>query len=93
MAIHVANFILVHIDSVTDEVFTKDTSAMKKFETQNLNKPTMRPRDFSTEHRVQPDTTIPNTAGHPTLKDYLELEATSGFKFKHLDQTYIITES
>lgn len=86
MAIHVATFVLVHVDSITGEIFTKDGSTMKKFTSENLNKPIERARNFSTEARV-------NTTGYPTLEDYLEAEAGAGFKFKHLDQTYIITES
>jgi hypothetical protein len=35
---------------------------------------------------------IPNAAGNPTVKEYLNLEAGSGFQFQHLDQTYVITQ-
>lgn len=93
MAIHVATFVQVHVDSITGEVFTKSGAKMNQFEAKNLNKPTQRPREFSTEFRLNPDPTVPNTADYPTLKTYLEAEATDGFKFKHLDQTWVITES
>jgi len=86
MAIHVATFIQVHVDSITQEIFTKSGAKMNDFTAKNLNKPTQRPREFSTEQRV-------NTTNYPTLKDYLEAESAAGFKFKHVDQTYVITEN
>lgn len=92
MAIHVASLVLVHVDSITGEVFTKDGSKMDKFT--SLKSPTVSAqRAYSTEFRLQPDPAIANTAGYPTIPAYLALEAGSGFKFKHLDQTYVITES
>jgi hypothetical protein len=36
---------------------------------------------------------IPNSAGNPTIKDYIELEGASDFQLMHLDQTYIITQT
>ena len=92
MAIHVAQIVLVQIDSTTGLPFTKDTSKMNKYISQKS--PTVtRVQDFSTEHRIQPDGAIANSAGWPTVPVYLALENTAGFKFKHLDQTYVITES
>ena len=43
------------------------------------------------DHRIVTDSSIPNTAGNPTVKTYLEAEAAAGFVFKHIDQTYVIT--
>jgi len=40
---------------------------------------------------VIPDSSIPNTAGYPTVKNYLVAEDAAGFKFKHMDQSFIIT--
>lgn len=93
MAIHVATFVQVHVDSMTGEIFTKSGATMNDFKSNNLTKPHQHARNFSTEFRVAVDADIANTAGNPTLKDYLEEEANDGFKFKHVDQTYIITES
>ena len=93
MAIHVATFVQVHVDSVTSEIFTKSGAQIKDFQANNLTKPHQHARNFSTEFRVAPDSTIPNTTGYPTLQAYLTLEAAGGFKFKHVDQTYIITEN
>lgn len=93
MAIHVAQIVLVQIDSQTGLPFTKDGSKMNAY-TSPKSPTTTRAREFTTEHRVLPDTTnIPNSANYPTIPAYLQLEATGGFKFKHLDQTYVITES
>lgn len=43
------------------------------------------------EHLIIPDSQIPNSAGYPTIKEYLELEATSGYELRHLDQSFVIT--
>jgi hypothetical protein len=45
----------------------------------------------SSEERVIVDSTLPHTAGNPTPKAYLELEAGDDFILNHIDQTYIIT--
>lgn len=46
---------------------------------------------FNTEDRILVDAGIPNSVGNPTVKEYLELEDSSGYVFLHMDQTYIIT--
>ncbi len=46
----------------------------------------------SSEIRVMPDAAYPNTAGYPTIREYLDLEAADGFLLAHLDQTYVITQ-
>jgi len=40
---------------------------------------------------VIPDSNIPSSAGSPTIKEYLELEAAEGFVLKHIDQSFIVT--
>jgi hypothetical protein len=45
----------------------------------------------SSEERVIIDPLLPHTAGNPTPKEYLELEAADDFLLRHIDQTYIIT--
>lgn len=92
MAISVAQIVLVHVDSITGEVFTKDASKMNKFRT-NLQTPIERPREFSTEHRIMPDGVNANTANYPTIPAYLILEDSAGRKLVHMDQTYIVTQS
>lgn len=92
MAIHVAKVQLMHVDSLTGAVFTKDGSKMSDFT--SVKTVTVSPqRQYSTEFRVVVDGTIPNTAGNPDIPTYLGLEAGSGYKFAHMDQTYIITQT
>jgi hypothetical protein len=43
------------------------------------------------EFLVIPDSTIPNSAGYPTITAYLKLEAANGFILNHLDQSFLIT--
>jgi hypothetical protein len=45
------------------------------------------------EFLVLPDAGIPNSAGYPTLKAFLEAEAAAGFVLNHLDQSFAITYS
>ena len=45
----------------------------------------------SMDHLVIIDSNIPNTAGNPTTKAYLELEATDDYVVHHMDQSTIIT--
>lgn len=92
MAIHVAQIVLVQIDSQTGLPFTKDGSKLKDF-TSPKSPTTTRPRDFSTEHRILPDVANGNTANYPTIPAYLVLEAGAGYKFAHMDQTYVITQT
>jgi hypothetical protein len=40
---------------------------------------------------VIPADDVPNSAGYPTIKEYLKAEAVSGYKLYHLDQNIIIT--
>lgn len=91
-AAHVVNIVLVHVDSETHEIFTKDGSPLSKMTTP-VTRATNRPRTFSTEHRVQPDATIPNSAGYPTIPAYITAEVAAGFRLAHMDQTYIVTQS
>lgn len=42
---------------------------------------------------VIPDPDISSSAGYPTIKQYIAAEAAAGFQFKHIDQTFVVTES
>ena len=45
------------------------------------------------EMRILEDTTdIPNSAGYPTVKEYILAEALVDYRLVHLDQTYCITQ-
>jgi hypothetical protein len=48
--------------------------------------------NFSTEHRVVADSSIPNTANNPSIKTYLELEAGDDFEPVQIFQSLIITK-
>jgi len=43
------------------------------------------------EHRVIPDPGIANSAGNPTIKEYLELEASINYVIGHVSQNMIVT--
>lgn len=45
------------------------------------------------EFLVIPDAAIPNSSGYPTLKEYLEAEASSNYVLSHMDQTTVVTYS
>lgn len=46
----------------------------------------------SSEMRVLPDASVPNSANRPSIKEYLEAEYTAGFKLVHMSNTLIITD-
>ena len=79
--IHYVNVAFRRVNSDTGQVVSPDnpstTIAMM-----------LRTRD---EHRVVSDASVPNSAGNPTVKQYLEAEAADGYKLQHMDQTQIIT--
>lgn len=45
----------------------------------------------SIDHLVLVDSAISNTASNPTVKAYLELEATDDYVVHHIDQSTIVT--
>ena len=47
---------------------------------------------FTTEWRMVKDDTVPNTVNNPNLKDYLELEAISGFEPVQVNSNFVITK-
>jgi len=47
--------------------------------------------NFSTEFRIIPDSSLPNTANYPTLAQYLLLEAASNYEVRHVDQNMVMT--
>lgn len=92
MGIHVAQIVLVQIDSQTNLPFKKADSKLADY-TSPKSPTTSRPREFTTEHRILPDAAIPNSANYPTIPAYLALEDGGGFKLAHMDQTYVITQN
>jgi len=78
--IHTAHLCLKPIDPLGN-VVDKNRAT---FATMNLT---------SSEVRLLDEAAVyPNTAGFPTIRDYLDLEAADGFILAHLDQTYCITQ-
>lgn len=45
----------------------------------------------SMDHRIIVDTAIPNSAGNPSVKQYLELEAAANYIMQYLDQNTVVT--
>ena len=45
----------------------------------------------SSEPRVIEDLEVPSSAGSPSIKQYVQLEAASGFRVSHIDATVIIS--
>ena len=48
--------------------------------------------NFTTEHRIFPDSSNGNTAGYPTIQAYLALENAGGYGFKQITQGMLFTE-
>jgi len=47
--------------------------------------------DFTNEHRIIPDSAMPNTANYPSVTAYLEAEAADNFVLHYMDQNRIVT--
>lgn len=80
MTVHVARLMICKIDAAGNRIDPNDKST-------TINSML----SFSTENRVIPDAQIPSSAGYPTIKQYLELEAAGSYKLQHLDQSFVIT--
>jgi hypothetical protein len=82
MAIHVANVMQVRVKKDGTVANASATPLTIKEQAES-----------TLEWRVVPDASIPNSAGWPKVKAYLEAEATATFKFVHMDQTFLITQN
>lgn len=81
VGIHIARTAFLPISRVTGSVVDKNaagTTIKDVMQTEN-------------RHVVLPDTSNPNTANHPTVDQYLILEAASDYVLYHLDQNMIVT--
>lgn len=85
VTIHVATVGLFNVNSITGEVYHRTDPAIPL--------PIKGALSFNTEHRIFENPLIPNTAGNPTIDDYLVLEGDSGFIPVKTDQTRVITRS
>lgn len=83
ITIHVASHGIMRVSDTTNQKYYSTTSS-------NISiKDAIR---FHTDDLVTEDSTIPSSLGNPNIKAYLAAEAAAGYSFKHMDQTYIITE-
>ena len=79
--IHVAQVGLFSVDATTGLKLDKDSTNVTINQMKNTEQ----------RHLVIPDAGIPNSANSPTVKAYLELEATSDYILGHMDQYTIVT--
>jgi hypothetical protein len=83
MATRVANLQLMNVNPVTGEVYQRGAP--------QGSLPIKAALSFETQQRIIEDADLPNTAGFPTLENYLQLEAGDGFRPVQVDQTFVIT--
>lgn len=80
ISIHVARVALLSVDHLGNVLKKDDPNITIK---QHLI--------TSMDHRVIEDAAIPNTAGYPSVKNYLIAEAANDYVLNHMDQTTIVT--
>jgi hypothetical protein len=81
ISIHVAQVGLFSIDATTGLKLNKDSNSVTINQMKNTEQ----------RHLVIPDAGIPNSTNSPSVKEYLELEASSDFILGHMDQYTIVT--
>ena len=81
ISIHVAQVGLFSIDATTGLKLNKDSNSVTINQMKNTEQ----------RHLVIPDAGIPNSTNSPSVKEYLELEASSDFIIHHMDQYTIVT--
>jgi len=81
ISIHVAQVGLFSVDATTGLKIDKDSTSVTINQMKNTEQ----------RHLVIPDAGIPNTTNSPSVKEYLELEASSDFILGHMDQYTIVT--
>lgn len=75
--VHVVNVGLVKVDATGNIISDRQAIGART--------------QFSTEHRVIPKTTVPNSVNNPTIAEYLRLEALGNFLPVHIDQYTMVT--
>ncbi len=80
IGIHVARVGIFNVDSTGTRIDKNDASTTIS-----------QLKDTRQEALVIVDSNIPNTAGYPTIKRYLELEAASNYKVQYMDMSFIVT--
>lgn len=79
--VHVVNVGYVKVGS-DGSVLTKDQSANETIR-EHLN--------FSHDHRVLPNSNVPNSLNYPSVDEYINLESAADYVVHHIDQYSIIT--
>lgn len=80
ISIHVARVAVLSVDHLGNVVKKDDPNVTLK---QHLS--------THMDHRLIVDAAIPNTAGNPSVKAYLEAEAANDYVLSHMDQSMIVT--
>ena len=84
--IHYAEIGLVNINTATGQPYRRGGSG-------SLGDLTIKESmNFSTEHRIIPDSDIPNTAGYPDIKTYLNREGLDDFEVVQIAQYFVVTQ-
>jgi hypothetical protein len=78
--VHMVNVALRKVDALGNVLDKNDPAETLKQHMQ-----------FSHQHRIIPDSNIPNSINSPTVSDYIAAEAADDFIVQHLDQYVIIT--
>lgn len=81
MAIHIVNIRLMPVDKQGNPIL-KESATIEQIKNQGAH-----------EMRVIPNDNVPNSAGYPTIEDYLILEDSGGLTLRHMDQYTIITQT
>jgi len=80
MTVHVVRVGLFTVDSNGQRIDKSGTST-------TINQM----KNSSLDMLVIPDASIPSSANYPTVKAYLEAEASAGYVLNHMDQSFIVT--
>jgi len=81
ISIHVAQVGFFAVDATTGLKLNKDSNNVTINQMKNTEQ----------RHLIIPDTGIPNSTSSPSVKEYLELEASSDYILGHMDQYTIVT--
>lgn len=78
LLVHVANIVMKPVSAAGVVLNKNDMSVGERL-------------TASEEPRILEDGDNANTTGYPTIKAYLQREATQNYVLHHIDQTYVIT--
>ena len=81
---------MIQVHVVRIGLFTVDNTG-QRIDKNSPNTTINQLKNIGQEMLVIPDAAIASSNGYPTIKGYLELEASANFVLHHMDQTFIIT--